>query len=69
MFQSHTNRHFNQVGWYNQLLHVCFSNNKAIINPSDPLTLGFALEIKQDSGENRRNRDFLDMILEDIEFS
>jgi hypothetical protein len=35
----------------------------------DPLTLGFALEIKQDSGENRRNRDFLDMILEDIEFS
>ena len=45
-----------------------FSNNKAI-NLLDPLTLGFALEIKQDSGENRRTQDFFDMIIEDIEFS
>jgi hypothetical protein len=35
----------------------------------DPLKLEFALEIKQDSGENRRNRYFFDMIPEDIEFS
>jgi hypothetical protein len=44
-------------------------NNKAIINFLDPLKLGFASEIKQDSGENRRKRYFLDMIPEDIEFS
>jgi len=45
-----------------------FNNNKAI-KLLDPLTLGFALEIKQDSGENQRNYDFFNMILEDIEFS
>jgi len=48
-------------------MHV-FSNNKAI-NLLDPLTLGFALEIKQDSGENQGNKDFFNMIPEDIEFS
>jgi len=34
-----------------------FNNSKAI-NHLDPLTFGFALEIKQDSGENQRNWDF-----------
>jgi hypothetical protein len=34
----------------------------------DPLTLGFALEIKQDSGGIEK-MDFFNMIPEDIEFS
>jgi hypothetical protein len=44
-----------------------FSNSKAI-NPLDPLTLGFALEIKQDSGEIEEIRISSIMIIEVIEF-
>jgi hypothetical protein len=44
------------------------SNNKAI-NSLDPLTFGFALEIKQDSGGNQSFQDYFDIIIEGIEIS